>query len=1069
MGESLIFGKVVIKNSLLKSELVSSRSIHEVVLQFFRSTEFRGGIFMQTTKNIKQGKMNIIKARPSIARSLNLKVKPFVALLFLVNFASSLSIVSYTTDSDGVTFACKFNSSQSTTYQAESAALSGGAKVETEHSGYTGSGFVGGYYNSPSAKTTFTVNVASSGNYLVQLTYAAGNGTSTSTGLSVNNGTVKNLTLSATSNWGTWATRTDTVSLNAGSNTVAYSSTQTSTASINLDAITISALGPSTENAGIMKIKICQPAIARVTYAPAASFPEKKSLVVLKEWQKPQFTVSEAGDIITLTTSRMKAKVSKSTAAVTFTDLSDNVILSEYEKSMTPTTVEGEATYTVNTSYHSPTDEALYGLGIHMINSKVGKTIMNYKGQNETMEQLYDQYKRYTSAVPVLISSKGYGLFWDNYSLSKFYGGEANNTRYSYSSEAGALLDYYFFYGPSIDTVISLYRTTTGKAPLLPKWSYGLIQSKDRYESQAEMLAVKNGYRNNKIPVDAIVLDWKYWYPNPWGSLLFNTGLFPNPKALVDSMHSTNIHTMISIWTSYEKGSANYTALENVGGLWPTKTNFSLVDAYSAAGRALYWNQLSTQRLIADGWDSWFCDATEPDPWQNNINRHAVQTAMGKGAFFYNTYSLMIMDEGYTGWRRDIPGKRVSILTRSAFAGQQRSGAITWNNDISSDFASLVNSIPAGLNFQLTGNPNFTTDIGGYWGHNYDWSTPGHRELFIRWFQYGVFNSIFRIHGGGSRELYSSNWDATTKSILHKFNHLRYRLLPYIYSLAWKTTHEDYTMQRHLIMDFRTDANVHNIGDQFMFGPALLVSPVVDSAERISRAAYIPAGTWYDFWTGATVTGGSTQNFAAPLDKLPLHVRAGSIIPMGPIVQHANERSDSIEVRVYPGANGQFTIYEDEGDNYNYESGKYATIPILYDNGTGKVTIGARSGSYNGMQTNKVFSIVFVRAGHGVDVGKTQVPDCVINYSGNAVTSECMNSVSVGVLPKQKSLEYRVKQGTEIYFPANMSHYIKNIQVYTLSGKFLKTVKTSKNKIDIKKDLGVSLSVCIIKVKFDSK
>ena len=823
-----------------------------------------------------------------------------------------------------------------------------------------------------------------------------------------------------------------------------------------------------TLNTGKMKVNIYQDDIIRVTYTPMATFPAKTSLCVIKTWPTPSFTATEEGDTITIQTSRIKAKVCRSTAKISYSDLTNSPILSEYDKSMTAVTVEGVPTYTCNTTFNSPTNEGLFGLGQHMIDGKYGTTIVNYKGLNELMDQDYTT-EHFYSVIPLMVSTRGYGLFWDNYSLSNFYGGEGNNTRYRYSSECGDLIDYYFFYGPELDNVIALYRSTTGRVPLLSKWSYGLIQSKDKYQSQSEYLAVKDGYRNNNIPVDCIVQDWGYWEPNPWGSHIFNASKYPDPKAMVDQMHKANIHTMVSVWPCFAPGSNNYTELNNLGALWPVtsgKTRF--VDAYSSKGREAYWNQLKSQILVKYGFDSWWNDNNEPYPYPDKFNRHAITTAMGKGAFYYNTYPLMLSTTGYTNWRRDIPGKRVSILARCSFAGQQRTGAISWNNDISCTWGSFSNSIPAGLHFSLSGNPYWCTDIGGYWGHSLNWATADNRELFTRWFQYGAFCSIFRIHGGGSRELYCSNWDRTTKANLLKIDQLRYRLMPYIYSLGWKVTNEDYTIQRHLVMDFRNDPHVYNIGNQFMFGPAILVSPVV-TQRATSRSLYLPAGKWYDFWTGDSTytTTGKTINVQAPLNKIPLHIRAGSIIPMGPIIQYATQRSDSIELRVYPGADGSFTLYEDEGDGYNYERGEHALIPVMYNNGTGKVTIGVRSGSFTGMKPDKVFSIVFVKSGHGVDLGKTANPDCIVNYTGDAVTA-CPATGSIISEAKRTVLHPPITLKTmqnKIGLPFEFKGKPKEVVLYNCSGRLLRKIITRKQVVNISKDFRLPPGLYIVKAR----
>ncbi|MBN2037012.1 MAG: glycoside hydrolase family 31 protein [Chitinispirillaceae bacterium] len=827
-------------------------------------------------------------------------------------------------------------------------------------------------------------------------------------------------------------------------------------------------------NTGKMKVKICQADIVRVTYTPTSAFPAKTSLCVNKTFATPSFTVTENGDTIVLLTNRIKVKVAKTNATVNYTDLSNTLILSEYDKSMAAATVEGVRTYTINTMFNSPADEGLYGLGQHQIDGGKGTATVNYKGKSsELMDQEYVYIDHFISAIPVLVSTRGYGLFWDNYSKSWFYGNEGSNTRYRYTSECGDLIDYYFFYGPEIDSVISLYRTATGKVPLLAKWCYGLIHSKDKYEYESHYLAVKDGYRNNKIPVDCIVQDWGYWSPQPWGCHIMNPDRWGNPRSMISQMHEANIHTMISIWPCFAPGSNNYTELNNAGALWPvTGGSTRFVDAYHANGMSIYWRQINTQLLTAHGWDGWWNDNNEPYPYPDPFNRHALTTAMGKGCLYYNTYSLEIMKNGYNNWRRDIPNKRPALLSRVAFAGQQRTGSIQWNNDISCNWGALQNSIPAGLHFCASGNPYWCTDIGGYWGHSLNWATSGNRELFTRWFQYGAFCPIFRIHGGGSRELYSSNWDATTKANLLMIDKLHYRLMPYIYSLGWMVTNEDYTMMRHLVMDFRTDPGVKNIGNQFMFGPALLVSPIT-SAGATSRSMYLPAGNWYDFWTGAVNAGaaGRTTTASAPIDKIPLHVRAGSVLPMGPEIQYATERADTIELRVYPGKNGSFTLYEDEGDNYNYETGKYATIPITYTDNPRNVIIGSRSGSFTGMDTKKVFNIVYVASNHGAGPLKTANPDCQLIYTGSQVSCTPVNVMETGnhsVSCQTATMTVRAVNNRIVLPPAYRGKRTQ-ITLFDCSGRVLRKIITDKDAIDLGNDGYMAQRIVIMKLSAAKK
>jgi alpha-D-xyloside xylohydrolase len=813
---------------------------------------------------------------------------------------------------------------------------------------------------------------------------------------------------------------------------------------------------------GVMKVKICKEDIVRVAYSPTSTIPTRPLKIVTNTWATAvTFTQTESGDIITLQTSRIKVKVAKATANVTYTDLSDAVICSEYAKTMTSATVEGVSTYTVRGEFNSPSDEGLYGLGQH----QAGK--VNYKGQTEVLD---NDYGSKATAVPVLISTKGYGIFWDSYAKINFSGNISGNTRYALSSECGDVLDYYFFYGPEIDQVISGYRTATGKAPLFPKWGYGLIQSRDRYGSQTEIFGVKDGYRNNKIPLDCIVQDWHYWDgAGKQGCYCFNSS-YGNVKTTITTLHSANIHTMISIWSQLEDGSPPFSNFNSKGWLWPSDGATHFIDAYNAEARDAFWNLIRDAFFDPNvqGWDAWWLDNDEPFPYPNGFNRRTLTTAMGKGVLFYNTYTFPMSEMGYKNWRRDIPNKRFVMLHRANFAGQQAHSCMQWSNDIDCNWPTLNKSVPSGLNSTATGIPYWCTDIGGYWGSSgINWSTAENNELFTRWFQYGAFCPVFRIHGNGpSKELYQNQWSATTKANLLLVDKLHYRLMPYIYSLAWMTTNAGYTIMRHLVFDFRTDANVKSIGDQFMYGPAIMVSPVTTQGQT-SRSVYLPAGKWYDFWTGATVNGGAKITASAPLSQIPLHIRAGSIVPMGPEIQYATERADTIELRVYSGANGSFTIYEDEGDNYNYETGKYATIPITYVDNPQNVIIGDRSGSFTGMDAKKVFNIVYVASNHGTGEGKTASPDCQLIYNGAQVSC-----VPVGTLPLRSGAagalpaEFSIKSAARmIMLPNAFSGKTKTITVYDCSGKLLQRAVVKKNIIDVQKDLRLPAGVYIVKAR----
>jgi alpha-D-xyloside xylohydrolase len=751
---------------------------------------------------------------------------------------------------------------------------------------------------------------------------------------------------------------------------------------------------------GIMKVKICKDDIVEVKYTFMNSFPAKTSPVINNTWiDKPVYSISEKQNEIVISTKKIKIKINKATNAITYTDLNDNIIVAEDDannKSMAAATIAGIDTYNCTSQFNSPSDEALYGLGCHPLDSGS----INYKGRNQDMAIRY-----MTGAIPVLLSTKGYGLLWDNYSASNFYGAEDGNTKFKYVSESGKMVDYYFFYGPQFDRIINLYREATGKAPMFPKWAFGLFQSQDRYKSQDEVLSVKDGYRKNHIPVDVIVQDWYYWDPLPIGSHVMKPERYPDPKKMVDELHKANIHGMISIWPVMGTGTNNFDALKKMGGLtsitWNnvvTHTFDTYYDAHNPKARELYWQQARDSLIKRYGWDAWWIDQCEPDNGALLDERRKAVFYTGKGIDYFNTYSLMHTVGIYKGWRRDIPGKRAFFLARQAFAGQQRNSTTLWSSDITCTFDAYKKQVPQGINACTSGTPYWTSDIGGYHYHwtPPDWSKPEFRELFTRWFQFGTFCPIFRIHGKGERALFSNNWDNKTKSILLHFDNLRYRLLPYIYSLAGKVTTDNYTIMRSLAFDFRNDPEVYNVQDQYMFGPAFLVCPVTEqlytgdnaAAKEKTRSVYLPKSTkWYNFWTGETINGGQTISVPAPIDSMPLYVKAGSVIPMGPLMEYATEKpADSIELRIYPGADGEFTFYEDENDNYNYEKGMYATFTIKWNDKSRKLIISDTKGKFNGMLKNRLFNVVLVKENHGTDVELTSKIDKSVHYTGKMIT-----------------------------------------------------------------------------------
>lgn len=744
---------------------------------------------------------------------------------------------------------------------------------------------------------------------------------------------------------------------------------------------------------GLLKIKICASDIVEVKYTIFNSFEKRASLVVNNTWAaKTPFNVTEKGGKVIISTSRLKVWVDKATNAVSYTTPAGKPITSESvtdNKTITPATIAGISTYNVSSQFNSPADEALYGLGCHPEDT----LSINYKGRNQDM-----LIKYMTGAIPVLLSTKGYGLLWDNYSASNFYGAEDGNTKFKYTSESGHQVDYYLFFGPDFDHIIDLYRKATGKAPMFPKWAFGLFQSQDRYKYQSEVLAAKDGYRKNHIPVDVIVQDWYWWSPKPIGSHSISRERYPDPKGMVDELHKANIHAMLSIWPLFGSGTANYDVMKKNGYLTSiTWDNFvshtfdTYYDAHNPAARAIYWKLAKDSVIAPQGWDAWWVDQCEPDNGSLLDDRRKADFSVGKGIDYFNTYSLEHSKGIYQGWRKDVPGKRAFFLIRQSFAGEQRNAATLWSSDITTTFRAFKSQVPQGISACASGIPYWTSDIGGYLSRTSpdgipDWSKPEYRELFTRWFQFGTFCPIMRIHGKGERAIFSKNWDESTRSILLKYDNLRYRLLPYVYSLAGWTTLNNYTMMRSLAFDFRNDEKVHGIPDQYMFGPAFMVSPVT-SADAKTRKVYLPAGTeWYDFWTGAKLQGGQDVDASAPIETIPLYVKAGSIIPMGPEVEYATQKlNKNIELRIYPGADGKFTLYEDENDGYNYEKGKYATFTFSWNDKLHTLHVTDTKGSFAGQLKDRKIKVVLVRDGHGAGSAEVADGDKRFSYEGKAM------------------------------------------------------------------------------------
>jgi len=582
-------------------------------------------------------------------------------------------------------------------------------------------------------------------------------------------------------------------------------------------------------------------------------------------------------------------------------------------------------------------------------------------------------------------------------------------------SEVGDGVDYYMVYGPELDNVVGGYRRITGQAPMVPRWALGLWQSRQRYETAKQSLDVVDGFRSRSIPFDNIVQDWFYWKEDSWGSHEFDKLRFPDADGWIRSIHAKHARLMISVWGKFYPGTKNFEEMRLQGFLYQRNLSeglrdwvgeggypYTFYDALNPGAGKLFWSQIE-RTLFSKKVDAWWLDAPEPDllptPTLDGQRTHMQPTALGSGSRMLNAYPLVNSMSVYQGQRSAAPDQRVFILTRSAFAGQQHYGAAVWSGDITSTWTALRQQIPAGLGLSLSGLPYWTMDIGGF-------SVPARfsaknptaedaeewRELNTRWFQFGTFVPLLRVHGEApAREMWELGGEShpAYKTEL-KFDRIRYRLLPYIYSLAGAVTHQGGTILRPLVMDFRTDKQALSIRDQFVFGGAFLVSPVTTYKAR-KRSVYLPvAAGWYDLWTGTHVAGGQTIDAAAPYETIPVHVKAGSIVPVGPELQYTDEKpADPIVLWVWAGADGAFTLYEDDGLSYGYEKGDFSRIPLQWNDAARTLTLGKREGAFPGMLKERTFEVVLVTkdkpVGFEPRTDKQPKADKTVRYDGNAI------------------------------------------------------------------------------------
>ena len=775
-----------------------------------------------------------------------------------------------------------------------------------------------------------------------------------------------------------------------------------------------------------INVTFYSPEIIRVTKTPLGSnFPKKKSEVVT---MSPQSSLSVAesstASAFRLKSSSLSVTINRHTGLISFATANGKPLLKEKATTFAPrATGSDKGRYTVSMSYQLDKDEAIYGLGT----VQDGK--LNRRGLSKRVEQ-----SNIEDFQNVIQSVKGWGIYWDNYSCSHF---DDNAQGMTFKAEVGDCADYYFMFGKNADGVNACMRQLTGNVPMFPLWTYGFWQCRERYKSSKELLEVVDNYRRLQVPLDGIIQDWQYWGNNYlWNAMDFLSEQFTDGKQMIDRVHEQNAHIMISIWASFGPQTQQFAKLaekdlllpietwpqSGLSHIWPPRMEYpsgvKVYDAYSPVARQIYWDHL--KRLFDYGIDAWWMDSTDPDFFNPRESDFEYKTSAGSWRSVRNLFPLATVKGIYANQRKESADKRVFIMTRSAFAGQQHYGSGLWSGDVASTWDMLRKQVPAGLNYTMTGCPNFNTDIGGFFCGSYNTDgtgsaprNPQYQELYVRWMQYGLFCPVFRSHGADApREIYQFGkkgepiYDAIESTI-----RLRYRLLPYIYSTAWQVTSANESYLRALTYDFASDKNTWNLGSEFMFGRSILATPIldpqyteekifkedamsgwdkkdgkieklkegkIDFSEEKTATKYLPKGAnWYEFYTEKLYKGGRNVTFTTTIDRTAMFVKAGTILPLAPVMQYAQQSQwDNLDIIVYPGSNAVFTLYEDEGDNYNYERGVYSTITMKWNDSQRTFTVEARQGQFPGMLQNRKFNIRIA----GTEAVKT------VDYNGNAVS-----------------------------------------------------------------------------------
>ena len=771
------------------------------------------------------------------------------------------------------------------------------------------------------------------------------------------------------------------------------------------------------------KVTFYSPEIVRVVKVlDGTAGNTRESLVVTMQPQDVKVQKSENSSAVTLKSSSLTVKIDKKTGLVQFLANGKNMLKEKSYGFEERKDGPDKGSFRTTIVYQLDKNEPIYGLGV----TQDGK--LNHRGSTHmNMEQNNTQDYQH-----VIQSIKGWGLYWDNYSRSQFID---NDEGMKFSAEVGDDIDYYFMYGGSADGVNAQMRTLSGDVPMFPLWTFGYWQCRERYKSVDELLEVVRWHRANNVPLDGIIQDWQYWGSNyTWNAMDFLADTYANGTWMVDEVHRNNAHLMISIWASFGPQTKAFKELaeddlmydfqtwpqSGISAFWPPRMDYPsgvrVYDALSPKARDIYWKNLKT--LVDYDIDAWWMDSTDPDFFNPEDSHYDHAAGDGTWRRYRNVFPLASVMGVHDNLKADSKDKRVFIMTRSAFAGQQRYGSGLWSGDVNSTWDMLRKQLPAGLNYTMTGCPNFNTDIGGFFCSSYNTMGSGSapknvqfQELYVRWMQYALFCPVFRSHGADApREIYQfgkkgdAAFDAIEKSI-----RLRYELLPYIYSTAWQVTSNDESYMRALVYDFPKDTKVWDMTDEFLFGHNILAAPIVNAqyteekimrtdamtgwdrqevAQKLSESVdfsenktavkYLPAGAdWYYYWTEEKYKGGQDVEIVTAFDEVPMFVRAGSIMPYAPVMQYAEESKwDNLDIVVYPGADAEFVLYEDEGDNYNYEQGQYSTITFKWNDKRGELTIGDVQGSFPGMLTSRKFNVRVV--------GKDGVN--VVEYAGKSVT-----------------------------------------------------------------------------------